>query len=448
MNLSALDIFLGERKVGILFQYGDMVRFQVDAEYAQDPLRPTLSLSMRAASPEQDAALLLNPLAAMFNSPGQQRLPPFFQNLLPEGVLRKQIALERQCAEDNHFELLAACGRDLPGAVKAVPTKLTRAMMTRLVTQDHEAIEESVIAAPLVDGVSISGMQPKLALIQEGGRYVSRTRHRDAHIIGKLPTAQFDHLPEVEYLSLQLAQAAGVTVCQASLQPLEAILAEHSYAPGGSQQFLAVQRFDRDQPGRLHVEDFCQILGVDPDKKYTGASYADMALVMQSVDGLGEAACHELLRRITVNELIGNYDGHLKNFGIRYLADGAIELSPAYDVVAYGVYLNGSGHALKFADGQPKRTFLSPLTLRAFANRSGMLEPPLRHVISEVCKKALKTWPDMIAASQLLPHQKTRLHDYFMSREIISGLRARQERQAAKAASATTQASGDHITPD
>jgi len=54
----------------------------------------------------------------------------------------------------------------------------------------------------------------------------------------------------------------------------------------------------------------------------------------------------------------------------------------------------------------------------------------------------------MIAASQLLPHQKTRLHDYFMSREIISGLRARQERQAAKAASAKTQASGDHITPD
>jgi serine/threonine-protein kinase HipA len=53
-----------------------------------------------------------------------------------------------------------------------------------------------------------------------------------------------------------------------------------------------------------------------------------------------------------------------------------------------------------------------------------MLEPPLRHVISEVCKQALQTWPEMIAASQLLPHQKTRLHDYFMSRQIMSGLRA------------------------
>ena len=434
MNLSALDIFIGERQAGILFQYGEMLRFQVDPAYAQDPQRPPLSLSMRAATPQQDMALLLNPLAAIFNSPGKMRLPAFFQNLLPEGVLRKQIALERQCAEDDHFELLAACGRDLPGAVRAIPTKLTRAMMTRLVTQDKEAIEESVMAAPLVDGVSISGMQPKLALILEGGRYVSRTRHKDAHIIGKLPTAQYDRLPEVEHLSLQLAQAAGVTVCSASLQPLAAIMAEHPHAAEEQQQFLAVRRFDRDQPGRLHVEDFCQILAVDPDKKYTGASYADMALVMQAVPGLGEAACHELLRRIAVNELIGNYDAHLKNFGVRYLADGSIEFSPAYDVVAYSVYLNGSGHALKFAEGQAKRSFLSPLTLRAFANRSGLLEPPLRHVIGEVCKKALAAWPDLIAASQLLPHQKTRLTDYFMNRGIIAGLRARQARQSAKAA--------------
>jgi len=433
VNLSALDILIGERHAGVLFQYGDMLRFQVDPAYAQDPQRPTLSLSMRAATPQQDTALLLNPLAAIFNSPGKMRLPAFFQNLLPEGVLRKQIALERRCAEDDHFELLAACGRDLPGAVRAIPTKLTRAMMTRLVTQDKEAIEESVMAAPLVDGVSISGMQPKLALILQGGRYVSRTRHKDAHIIGKLPTAQYDHLPEVEHLSLQLARAAGATVCDASLQPLTAIMAEPPYAAQQGQQFLAVQRFDRDQPGRLHVEDFCQILGIDPDQKYTGATYADMALVMQAVPDLGTAACQELLRRITVNELIGNYDAHLKNFGIRYLADGRIELSPAYDVVAYSVYLNGSGHALKFAEGQAKRSFLSPQTLRAFANRSGMLEPPLRRVIAEVCRKAMHAWPGLIAASQLLPHQKQRLNDYFMSRDIIASLRKRQARLAAKA---------------
>ncbi len=104
-----------------------------------------------------------------------------------------------------------------------------------------------------------------------------------------------------------------------------------------NQQFLAVQRLDCDQPGRLHVEDCCQNLGVDPDKKYTGASYAEMALVMQLVVGPSDAACHELLRRITVIELIGNYDGQLKNVGIRYLTDDNIDRSQVYDVVTYGV---------------------------------------------------------------------------------------------------------------
>ena len=51
MNLNALDIFLDERKVGVLFQYGDMLRFQVDADYAQDSQRPTLSVAIRAAKP-------------------------------------------------------------------------------------------------------------------------------------------------------------------------------------------------------------------------------------------------------------------------------------------------------------------------------------------------------------------------------------------------------------
>lgn len=428
MILSALDIFLGDRKVGILFQYGTIIRFQVDAAYANDSNRPILSLSMRAARPEQDAALLLNPFAAMFNSPGEQRLPPFFQNLLPEGVLRKHIAQERDCEETDHFELLAACGRNLPGNVIALPSHLSRGQVATLVTQDNDALEESVVADPLDDAVAISGMQPKLALVLEGGRYVSRTTHGDTHIIGKLPTVQYDLLPEVEFLSLGLARAAGVTVCDASLQPLSAIFSDHNYVIGKSDKFLAVQRFDRDQPGRMHVEDFAQILSVDPDRKYNGATYADMAKVMLAVDDLGERAVFELVRRITVNDLVGNYDGHLKNYGVRHLPGGRTELSPAYDIVAYSVYLGGRGHALSFAANQPKRQSVSPTVMRQFANEVGVLEPQIRRQISDVCIKALDTWPRLISNSLLQDEQKGRLTAYFMSRPIMKSLIARRAR--------------------
>lgn len=429
MKFSALEITIGDTYLGVLFKYGELIRLQVDPEYANNPNRPLLSLSMRAEHSEQDAALLLNPLTAIFNSPGNNRLPPFFQNLLPEGVLRKHIAAERRCEEDDYFELLAACGADLPGNVFARPTKKTRDLARKLVTQNQDALEESVVADPLDDGISLSGIQPKLGLVAQGGRFVAGRRHGDSHIIGKLPTVQHDLLPEVEHLSLQLAKAAGVTACEATLEPLSAIDSQHGYVLGKSDHFLAVQRFDRDRPGRLHAEDFAQVMSVDPDNKYTGGSYADIARVMLNVDGLGEAAVLELIRRITVSELIGNYDFHLKNIGVLHHPDGRIELSPAYDIVAYSVYINGTGHALAFAEGQPKRQSLGPATIRHFSNDTGISEVKIRNIVSEVCAHAVDKWPGMIAESNLMPEQRERLLAFFHSRPLVSGLLRRQQKR-------------------
>ncbi len=33
MNFSALEIFVGQEKAGILFRYGSLIRFQADAAY-------------------------------------------------------------------------------------------------------------------------------------------------------------------------------------------------------------------------------------------------------------------------------------------------------------------------------------------------------------------------------------------------------------------------------
>ncbi|MBC3911106.1 type II toxin-antitoxin system HipA family toxin [Undibacterium umbellatum] len=419
MNFSALDIFIGDTKAGVLFRYGDIVRFSVDYEYANDPDRPQISLSLRAEDPAQDAALLLNPTSPELNSSGGGRLPNFFQNLLPEGVLRKHIAELRKCSEDDYFELLAACGGDLPGNVYARPSSLDRRFTARFVTQQQDALEESVVEDPLEDGVSISGMQPKLALVLEGGRYVARQRHEGAHIIGKLPTTQYDLLPEVEHLSLRLAAAAGVTVCETDLVSLDLILAEHNYVIGKSNNFLAVKRFDRDQPGRLHAEDFAQILNVDPSNKYSGGSYADIANVMLRVEGLGEQAVLELVRRIAVSELLGNYDFHLKNIGVLHMPDGKVLLSPAYDIVAYSVYINGSGHALPFAHGQKKKQILEPTAIRAFANAVSMPEVKLRNEIKKVCVAAAKDWNALIDTSEIQENQKVTLKTFFAGRPVM-----------------------------
>lgn len=418
MKISVLEILLGELRVGHLFRYGDIIRFAADEAYAKDRQAPLLSLSLLAGDPAQQRAFFLDTLNPVFNSPGQGKLPAFFQNLLPEGLLRDHIVTERHCDPDDHFEVLAACGGDLPGNVYALPVH-DRQLTAGLVTQHHDSLEMSVVDDPLEDGVSISGMQPKIALLEQGGHFVA-ARHLDSgHVIGKLPTTQFALLPQVEELSLRLASAAGVNACKATLQALDLIDANHWYDLGDSDKFLAVQRFDRDHPGRLHAEDFAQILSVDPSRKYTGGTYADIASVMLSVDGLGIAAVKELLRRIAVSELIGNYDFHLKNIGVLHFPDRRIELSPAYDIVAYSVYMGGRGHALAFTAGMEKRQILDPVSLRAFCDTLRLPEPGLRAVISDVCARALVHWPEMIAASELRPEQKNRLVEFIKSRPVL-----------------------------
>jgi serine/threonine-protein kinase HipA len=426
MKLSVLDVHIGDTRVGVLFKYGSVIRLQVDPEYAHDSNRPTLSLSMKAQNPQLEASLLLNPLSQLFNSPGDGRLPSFFQNLLPEGVMRSHVARQRGCDDDDYFEILAACGGDLPGNVSVRPAVVTETLTNRLLSSGNEGFEPTLVAEPLDDGVSLSGMQPKLGLLVDGSRYTSGRRHNGLYIIGKLPTAQYDYLPEVEHLSLELARAAGVNSCISTLEPLEHISADHSYKLGSSNQFLAVQRFDRDGPGRVHAEDFAQIMNIDPQFKYQGGSYSDLGRIMLSFEGLGEEAVLELVRRIAVSELVGNYDFHLKNIGVLHHPDGRVTLSPAYDIVAYSVYMNGRGHALPFAHGLPRKEGLTPSAMRAFSSDVGMPEPILRKQVTDVCKAAAELWPDMIAASQIAPEQKTKLTEFIASRDIMQSFARRR----------------------
>lgn len=418
LNVEVLNIFLSSRPVGKLFRFANgttspIVRFVADDDFAADPHQATLSASMRARDPAQQAALWKDITAPLFNG-ADGRLPDFFQNMLPEGVFRTQLAQERGCREDDHFALFAACGLDLPGAVKALPATLSRQALARLVTQENDALEMSVTADPLPLGVSISGMQPKVGLIEQGGHYVARKRHGVTRIIGKLPQADRPMLPEVEHLSLSLAQAAGANVCEHKLVSLEKLDFEHGYTLGGSGNFLAVTRFDREGAQRIHCEDFAQALSVDPRNKYTGATYAAMAGLMLSYPSLGLPAVHELLRLIAINELMGNLDAHLKNFCLLYPDGHTPVLSKAFDIVAWSAYITSQGHALALyrAEGQGQHKAsktLSPAALREFCNRVGVAEQPCAKIIKETVAKAKALWPDMISSSPLLDVQKERL---------------------------------------
>ncbi len=458
MQVRSLRILLGEVLVGHLFRVDrpacePTLRFVADADFARLADPPTLSVAFLDA-PQAQAAVWADYANPLFNGRASQRygwlLPAFFQNLLPEGVFRDQLAQLRGCAATDHFEMLAALGRDLPGALRAEPAQLSPTQAARLLLAEREVIDIEPMLTPMDDGVSISGIQPKLGVLREGERYVARTRHQETQVIAKLPVVGYPCLPEVEELSLRLAKVAGVDVCTADLAPLAALAVAHHYDLGEADSrtaFLAVQRFDRSPSGRIHCEDFAQAFGVQPEEKYT-LSYELVARLMMSLPSLGEPAVHELLRRLLVNELLGNPDMHLKNIGLRYLDGRTPMLSPAYDIVAYAAFNARGGHALHLLQHNPLapkprirapqagdplhgKAQLSPALLRAFCEAVGIPEKPAQKVLRDTMARVLANWPAMIEAAAITPTQKERLLRHLTTHEkYLSAQRAAHLRRA------------------
>lgn len=442
MQYRALHVFLGphKRKVGLLFQYGTgptaITRLVPEPRFWNDDAAPVFSQNALVSDPGDRAVFLKeHALQPFFNGQGD-RLPAFFQNLLPEGPLRRHLEQIGHLDRNDDFGLLSLCGTDLPGSVYVEQAPLDAKSVARIVTQDNDALEATVTPLALPEATSLSGVQPKLSLLQSGGRYVARTKDaRGVHIIAKLPTVEYPLLPQVEELSMRLAAAAGVQVCDVVLAPLEHLEADQPFVLGQGRQFLAVRRFDRAGDRHIHCEDFAQILGVPPDEKYSHAlaSYASILRILLHTPGLGIAPALEMVRRIAVNDLLGNFDGHLKNHGLLYADGRTPELSPAYDVVAYAAYLTGKGHALKFSSSGPRQARVTPQAIRQLCNEvPGLPEPKVSAVIRDTVRKALDAWPDMIAASTLLDEQKRRLLNHFEATPAIASLRRRQDRAAAR----------------
>jgi len=120
----------------------------------------------------------------------------------------------------------------------------------------------------------------------------------------------------------------------------------------------------------------------------------------------------------------------VKNFGIIYPDGRTPQLSPAYDVVAYSAYLNGRGHALRFAPGQKPEQRLSQAIIRDFCDACGFSETLANAIVRKTTSAAVETWPEMIQSSNLLDGQKKRLLDYFEAVPLVVGLRKRMASRA------------------
>jgi serine/threonine-protein kinase HipA len=286
---------------------------------------------------------------------GALRVSAFIEGLLPEGNLRGHIATEAGVSVNDTMTLLERVGADCAGAVQILVegTKPRAGQIRPLTKQEVDSLIADLPTYHLPKGArpqaSLAGIQDKVLLVAlpNGEWGWPEAGAASTHIIKPEPLGgAVKYLIQTEDWSLRVACGAGINAAESRLKRF------------GEREAIVVLRYDRGPDGnRLHQEDFCQLLGLDPAAKYESTSEATRfgsrlrrvarAAAPRALDPDGFRLA--LLQAVTFNVVIGNADAHSKNYSVMIGRDGSVSLAPIYDVAPI-MYLDpafkGTGHVI------------------------------------------------------------------------------------------------------
>ena len=330
MNRSVLAVLLGGEPIGEVRRAASgLLEFGYDHDYARGPEAVPLSVSMPLSRPAHP----------------HSTISPWLWGLLPDSDdVRRRWAGEFGVPASDPFGLLGTpIGHDCAGAVQFCrPDELNWlsergggvaplseggvASRLRALQEDENAWLDPRIHLQF----SLAGGQRKTALHHTGMEWgipwgAVPTTHILKPAIRGLPWTDVN-----EHLCLTAARILGLAAARTSLVRFEEQIA------------VAVQRFDRlNRDGvlwRIHQEDFCQALGVDPRLKYQsdgGPGAADIADALRHHVPEGRAGTDlaRLSDALAFNWLVGAPDAHAKNYSLLLDHRGG-RLAPLYDVIS------------------------------------------------------------------------------------------------------------------
>ena len=389
VEVNLLQLRLHGRLVGYLagFNNGRNVLSFAD-EFTGDSGRPTFSLTTHPDFPRSEK-IMSRPWTK------NQRLHPVLSNLLPEGALRELIAQGLKVHVDNEFHIFTYLGEDLPGALVATP-------------MEPDAVPESVLniygKAKTVkfdkdtqeNKFSLAGVQMKFSMEEKDGRYNLSKGDALGDWIIKTPSTIYKNVPLNEYTAMSLASIVGIDIPEIKLVDLDKLDNLPQINLPDEKQTFAIKRFDRRDNERIHMEDFAQVLVKYPHEKYNSANYEQIGRVIYEYSGDGLADVQQLARRLLVNILLANGDAHLKNWSLLYQDQVTPRLSPAYDIVTTGVYIEDERkYALNL--GKTKEWYaVTSVNFQSWADSAGIPWGVIKPHLDDVMEKARSLWPDTL----------------------------------------------------
>lgn len=304
---------------------------------------------------------------------------PFFDNLLQERDTALTGIMAREgLSRDDIAGLLFHLGKDCAGALSVLPVGAPPVKSPGDYDRDYTALSperlEAIVKAlhtrrRLPEGTEdpspLAGMQSKIALtVLPDGRFAMPNPGTGA------PTTHILKVPDPEHLQDAQHEAEAMSLSRA----LGFETADVVVAPIAKIDTLLVTRFDRglDRQGRivrLHQEDFAQALGLPASLKYErrgreGRRF-DVAGIRKVLEATDDPAGEKdrFIRTTLFDLMIGNTDGHAKNFALLFDRGGSVRLSPRYDVLPTRLD-DGLTDELAFRIGSAQR--LGDVTIEAF----------------------------------------------------------------------------------
>jgi serine/threonine-protein kinase HipA len=275
----------------------------------------------------------------------------YFDNLLPDSdTIRRRIASHFNTGGTEPHQLLAAIGRDCVGAIQLLPEDT---QPTDLFKIQGQVLSEKKIAEILRNTtsdqplgqrtdeedlrLSIAGAQEKSALLLHENVW--------KRPIGSTPTTHIFKLPLGLVGAMQADMRTSVEnewLCSRIMQAFDLPIANCEIAHFEDVKTLIVERFDRRYSDdsswivRLPQEDFCQVKGISPLKKYQSDGGPGITEIMNILLGSSNADIdrYNFFKTQIIFWLLAATDGHAKNFSIFLQPESKFQATPLYDVLS------------------------------------------------------------------------------------------------------------------
>jgi serine/threonine-protein kinase HipA len=286
--------------------------------------------------------------------------------------------------QEGQSDFHPACSKKIFGTITPPELPYTRSQIAELA--------EQVIRSQ----TTITGVQPKLSL----DIHSTRNTPQRFTIVGlwgryilKPPTDVYPHLPELEDLTMHLAEVAKIKTVPHSLI---------RFADG--ELCYITKRIDRDDKGnKFPMEDMCQLSERLTEYKYKG-SYEQIARLIVKFSCVPMLDLISFWEQLLFSWLTGNSDMHLKNFSLYSIRKKEYQLSPAYDMLSTQLVIPEDAEELALTLNGKKNN-LKRIDFETSFLRSGVEQKVVAHIFSKF-EKAIPKWNDLINNSFLNDEMK------------------------------------------